>query len=56
MHEWHAALHLLAAAWKAEKDQTGEFEPPQEVSGLLFGEDFEAVGYEVWPEYRPPNT
>jgi len=51
IHLWHAALYLLVAAWQGEKEQTGCFQPPQEVRGPLAGEDFEAVCREVWPEY-----
>ncbi|NBT36041.1 MAG: hypothetical protein EBT03_10990 [Betaproteobacteria bacterium] len=48
---WQAALHLLVAAWKGEKKETADFEPPMEVYGLLKGDDFQAVCQEVWPEY-----
>ncbi len=52
MHEWHAALHLLVAAWSGEKSQTVEFEPPQEIRGPLDWDEFLAVCREVWPEYE----
>lgn len=47
---WHAALHLLVAAWKGEREQSEHFEPPMEISGLLEWHEFEAVCREVWPE------
>lgn len=56
INEWQAALHLLAAAWRAEKEQGGDFEPPMEVYGLLKGDDFEAVCREVWPEHWGENS
>jgi hypothetical protein len=52
MHEWHAALHLLAAAWASEKRQTMGFEPPQEIRGPLDWDEFLAICRKVWPEYE----
>jgi len=51
INEWHAALHLLVAIWMGEKEELELSEPPQEVYGLLAGNDFQAVCREVWPEY-----
>jgi hypothetical protein len=45
-----AALHLLIAAWSAEKKEW-DLQPPQESGGIIDGEVLEAICREVWPEY-----
>lgn len=50
VHPWHAATHFLVAYWKAEKDDSGVFDPPHEVYGGILQGYLEAICREVCPE------